>query len=115
MGSLISLIFLFICFSKFCKIIHQNFHFKSLSDNILENSETNRPTLLDLNVFVLIYLYFWHDLDFPEQWHHLSVQRFHGQDVLGVVIKLHTVDPSKQLLQMCLYHIGISGLTQDLQ
>lgn len=43
MGSLISLIFLFICFSKFCKIIHQNFHFKSLSDNILENSETNRP------------------------------------------------------------------------
>lgn len=86
-----------------------------MSDNILENSERTDPPLLYLNVFVLTYLYFRHDLDFPKQWHHLSVQGFHGKNVLGIVIKLHTVDPSKQLLQMCLDHIGISGLTQDLQ
>lgn len=113
MVSLISIIF--ICFSKFCKIIHENFfHFKSVLDNVSENSDTNRPPLLLLNVFMLSYLHFWHNLDFPKQWHHLSIQGFHGQDVLGIVIKLHTVNPSKQLLQMCLDHIGISRLSQDL-
>lgn len=51
MVSLISIVF--ICFSKFCKIIHENFfHFKSVFDNVSENSDTNRPPLLLLNVFM---------------------------------------------------------------
>ena len=56
-----------------------------------------------------------HNLDLVLQGHDLAINRFHGDNVLIVLIKVDAVDAREELLQVGLDDCGIGGLTKDLQ
>ena len=51
------------------------------------------------------------------QWDNLALERLHGHNscLLFVSSKLHRMDASKQLLEVCLDDAGVGGLSKDLQ
>ena len=63
---------------------------------------------------ITTHLYIRGDGDRTGEWNNLPIKTPHGQYLLAVATEADAMYASKQLLEVRLYDLGLSGLAQDL-